>query len=69
MKVTIRLKLMGLVALMLVAMLIVGGTAYMGLQSIGAEITEIAEEDIPLTNSLTLITEYQLEQTIVFEQL
>jgi len=36
---------------------------------IGDELESIAEQDIPLTNSLTSITIHQLEQAVHFERL
>ena len=52
----------------LLLLLILGGVALTQMQKIGLELIDIAEEDIPITNGLTHITEYQLEQAIMFER-
>ncbi|MBN3493629.1 methyl-accepting chemotaxis protein [Vibrio neptunius] len=52
----------------LLAMMIMGGFALYQMNKIGNELTDIAEEDIPLTKMLTLVTEHQLEQAILFER-
>lgn len=49
-------------------MLLMGGTAILQMSKIGAELIDIAEVDIPLGEYVTLITEHQLEQTILFER-
>jgi methyl-accepting chemotaxis protein len=49
-------------------MLLMGGTAILQMSKIGAELVDIAEVDIPLGEYVTLITEHQLEQTILFER-
>ncbi|KJY69555.1 chemotaxis protein [Vibrio coralliilyticus] len=38
------------------------------MNKIGNELIDIAEEDIPLTKMLTVVTEHQLEQAILFER-
>ncbi|NOH60932.1 methyl-accepting chemotaxis protein [Vibrio sp. RE88] len=52
----------------LLAMLIMGGFALYQMNKIGNELIDIAEEDIPLTKMLTIVTEHQLEQAILFER-
>ncbi len=47
---------------------LVGWIGISQMAKIGEEIVEIAENDIPITNSLTLITEHQLQQSILFEK-
>lgn len=47
---------------------LVGSIGIIQMAKIGAELFDIAEEDIPLTRALTLLTEHQLEQTIFFER-
>jgi methyl-accepting chemotaxis protein len=44
------------------------GYSWYAMSEIGRELKTIAEEDIPLTNILTKITEHQLEQTIHLER-
>lgn len=52
----------------LLAMMIMGGFALYQMNKIGNELVDIAEEDIPLTKMLTVVTEHQLEQAILFER-
>lgn len=52
----------------LFAMMIMGGFALYQMNKIGNELIDIAEEDIPLTKMLTVVTEHQLEQAILFER-
>ena len=61
-------KILGIVGLCLVALAGVAGISIWQMSLIGAEIEEIAEQDIPLTGSLTNITVHQLEQAINFER-
>ena len=55
-------------ALLLILMAFSSAYAWYAMSQIGAELTAIAEEDIPLTTHLTEITEHQLEQSIRFER-
>ena len=50
------------------AILVMGGFALNQMNKIGNELIDIAERDIPLTKSLTVLTEHQLEQAIYFER-
>ncbi|RSD32323.1 methyl-accepting chemotaxis protein [Vibrio pectenicida] len=50
------------------AILIMGGFALHQMNKIGVELVDIAERDIPLTKALTVLTEHQLEQAIMFER-
>ena len=43
------------------------GSIY-AISSVGKQLEQIAEEDIPLTNSVTQITIHQLEQAVLFER-
>ena len=65
-KIGTRIYLMG--ATQLVMMLIMGFVAISQMAKIGYELIDIAEEDIPLANFVTKITEHQLEQAIIFER-
>lgn len=67
-KLTIAQKVYLLGFCQLVAMAILGGFALYQMNKIGNELIDIAEEDIPLTKKLTLVTEHQLEQAIYFER-
>ena len=61
-------KILGLVIIMLTAAMTVNGYGILQLQSIGAEIEAIAEQDIPVMESITSITVNQLEQAIMLER-
>ncbi len=50
-------------------MLLIAGISIIQMQSIGNELADIAEEDIPLSNIVTKITEHQLEQSVLFERM
>ncbi|MCO7187215.1 MULTISPECIES: methyl-accepting chemotaxis protein [unclassified Pseudoalteromonas] len=65
-KIGARIYLMG--TLQLVLMLVMGLVAASQMVKIGYELSDIAEEDIPLANFVTKITEHQLEQAIIFER-
>lgn len=65
-KISHKIYIAGLLQLSLVILIIWASLTQM--QKIGHEIIEIAEDDIPLTKSLTLLTEHQLEQAINFEK-
>ncbi len=66
---TIGQKLIGVILLMVLMLGLVAGTGITQMQSIGAEIEEIAEQDMPLTEAITAITIHQLEQAINFERM
>lgn len=55
-------------AVQLALIFIVGWISVSQMNKIGNEIEDITEKDIPLTNSLTLLTEHQLQQAILFER-
>jgi methyl-accepting chemotaxis protein len=61
-------KLLVLVVLLLALMVGVSVFGIMMLMSIGEEMKEIAEEDIPLTENITEIEAHQLEQAINLER-
>ncbi len=61
-------KVLGLVGVCLTMMALVAGLAIWQMVSIGHEIEDIAERDIPLTEALTKVTIHQLEQSVSFEQ-
>lgn len=67
-KITIKYKVFTLAALGAILSLgITAGSVY-SINTIGKKLTQIAEEDIPLTKSVTAITVHQLEQAIHFER-
>lgn len=65
-RISTRIYLLAAIYLLLVSL--VGGIALIQMNRIGTELIDIAEEDIPITNALTLVTEHQLEQAILIER-
>ncbi len=65
---SITTKIQLIVALSLVLLIATIATALLQLNTIGTALTEIAEEDIPLSRMLNQITVHQLEQAIRFER-
>lgn len=64
----VRTKIIGMVVILLVLMGIASGYAITKMGNIGREIVAIAEQDLPLTKVITLITVHQLEQAIWVEK-
>lgn len=67
-RLTIKYKIYLLAIVQLAIMLVMGSIAVIQMDKIGTELVDIAEEDIPLANMITKITELQLEQGILFER-
>ena len=65
---SIRWKMMLLVALSAIILASVSLYATFQIAAIGTELEEIAEDDLPLANMITKITIHQLEQAIQFER-
>jgi len=65
-KISQKIYVLGFAQLLL--MLLMGLVSYSQMNKIGVEMMDIAEQDIPLTNMLTKVTEHQLEQAILFER-
>lgn len=65
-KVSTRIYALALFNLLLI--LVVGAVALLQMDKIGLELVEIAEEDIPISNALTKVSQHQLEQAILFER-
>ncbi len=65
---SIRWKMMLLVALSTVILAATSLYATFQIAAIGSELEEIAEDDLPLANMITAITIHQLEQAIQFER-
>ncbi|MDD9927980.1 MAG: MCP four helix bundle domain-containing protein [Rhodospirillaceae bacterium] len=61
-------RLYTMLAVQLVALLAVAAVAVATMHKIGTKLTDIAEEDIPLTEMIQKITVHQLEQAILAEQ-
>ena len=65
---SVQARIYSLVILMLGIMVILAGTALQRMALIGGELTDIAKEDIPLTEMMQKITVHQLEQAILTER-
>jgi methyl-accepting chemotaxis protein len=65
-KISHKLYLSSIVQLLLIVL--IGSVGIIQMDKIGKQLFDIAEEDIPLTKSLTLITEHQLQESILFER-
>ncbi len=64
----INTKIFGLIFILLILATMIGGVGLWSMNRIGMEMTDIAEENIPLVEKLTEITINQLEQTILYER-
>ncbi len=65
---TIKTKIIGNSLILLALLLASTGYALYTMSQIGNELEAIAEQDIPMTENLTAITEHQLEQAHHFER-
>jgi len=65
-KISSKIYILGFTQLLL--MLIMGGIAISQMSKIGVELVDIAEKNIPLSSSITALTEHQLEQSILIER-
>ena len=65
---SIRTLILGNSLLLLLLLGLSSGYAMYSMNQIGKELEGIAEQDIPLTQATTVITEHQLEQTIHLER-
>ena len=65
-KISQKIYFLGIAQLIL--MLVMGLVSITQMNKIGNELVDIAEDDIPLTRSLTKITEHQLLQALTFEK-
>ena len=65
---SIRTIILGNSLLLLILLGLSSGYAIYAMSQIGEELEGIAEQDIPLTEAIALITEHQLEQTIHLER-
>jgi len=61
-------RIYGLVAVLLTISMGLSGFSILEMQSLGTEIEDIAERDMPLTEKLTTVTLHQLEQAVLFER-
>jgi methyl-accepting chemotaxis protein len=65
---SLKTKLLCFSAILLALLIASSGYAIFTMNSIGDELASIAEEDIPLTQKVSLITAHQLEQAVQFER-
>lgn len=65
---TLKLRIFAVSLTLILFSVVVGTVSFVQMDKIGNEITEIAEEDIPLIKILTEITTHQLEQAILLER-
>ncbi|WP_208977233.1 MULTISPECIES: methyl-accepting chemotaxis protein [unclassified Pannonibacter] len=66
---SIAAKILSLVAFLGAMMILIAATGILQMQKIGGELTEIAEETIPLTVNVTNVTLHQMEQALLLERL
>ena len=65
---TIGQKIIAIVGLCIGLLIVVAVTGIVQMQRIGVEITEIAEQDLPMIEIVSAITVHQLEQAVNFER-
>ena len=66
---TVMHKLLGIVGLCLMATVIVATIGVWQMSRIGLEIESIAEDDMPLTETVSRVTVHQLEQAVLLERI
>ncbi|MEQ9606137.1 MAG: methyl-accepting chemotaxis protein, partial [Kiloniellaceae bacterium] len=66
---TVMHKLLGIVGLCLMATVIVATIGIWQMSRIGLEIESIAEDDMPLTETVSRVTVHQLEQAVLLERI
>ena len=66
-KISQKVNLLGFSLFSLI--LLIGSVGYIQMEKIGEKLYGIAEEDIPITKMLTVLTEHQLQEAILFERL
>ena len=64
----LAVKLGGFGLLMVAALVVMAAFSWRSMDAIGSELVEIAEIDLPLANSVSHLTELQLEQAVLFER-
>ncbi|MCF8482328.1 MAG: Tar ligand binding domain-containing protein [Rhodospirillum sp.] len=67
-RVKISTRIYGIVGFLLVVGVVIGGVAWSKMTAIGAEVADIAEQDIPLSGLMTTITTGQLRQAVLLEK-
>ncbi|MGB0204243.1 MAG: methyl-accepting chemotaxis protein [Neptuniibacter sp.] len=65
-KISTRVYILALINLILISL--VGGFAILQMKKIGHELIDIAEENLPVSQALSLVAQHQLEQAVLFER-
>ncbi|MGH1460934.1 MAG: methyl-accepting chemotaxis protein [Neptuniibacter sp.] len=65
-KISTRVYILALINLILISL--VGGFAILQMKKIGNELIDIAEENLPVSQALSLVAQHQLEQAVLFER-
>ncbi len=65
-RISTRIYILAFINVFLIVL--IGGVAVIQMNKIGTELVDIAEQDIPITNKLSEISQHQLEQAILFER-
>lgn len=66
---SVSAKILGIVVFLALAMVSIAAVALVQMASIGDELTEIADQNIPLTATVTDVTAHQLEQAVLMERI
>ena len=67
--ITLKTKIISLLSILLILIISVAAVGIISMQSVGLQLEEITEEDIPLTEIVTKVAINQLEQAIWFERM
>lgn len=65
-RISTRIYILAFINVFLIVL--IGGVAVIQMNKIGTELVDIAEQDIPISNKLSDISQHQLEQAILFER-
>jgi len=66
---SVSMKILSLVVFLCLGLAVVAAVAIIQMNSIGKELANIAEKDIPLTEAISHVTNHQLEQAALVERL
>lgn len=65
-RISSRIYILAFVNALLISL--IGGVSIIQMNKIGIELIDVAEQDIPITNKLSQISQHQLEQAVIFER-
>lgn len=65
-RISTRIYILAFINVFLIVL--IGGVSVIQMNKIGTELVDIAEQDIPISNKLSDISQHQLEQAILFER-